>query len=314
MRRQMRFSLLGLLSGIAVAQCYTTKTEYAVGGSITACVVPCGPSTYACPAARPTSGGAGARMPAKSAADMTAERHGNAQQLSNDAALAIRDSNFARADGLLKKAHKLWPENVTIWNTYQGVESTLYNEKLNRPLNQSMNAAAAKLETRQQTATVNTQGLEFGSTEEQGTALRQLLGSSMGEANAACIIDGQKDCVQPVTRIVVRKGEAPLPADVVEFEARIPKSEQAKPVVQGWMKQYEHFAKIRSDAQEVLVKDAVDAKASPNDQDLKTKVIADVGRYNGAKKDEDGTKKALIDMGIPLLAPPAGGAAGNARP
>src|SRR5260370_37251776 len=118
-----------------------------------------------------------------------------------------------------------------------------------------MNAAAAKLETRQQTATVNTQGLEFGSTEEQGAALRQLLGSSMGEANAACIIDGQKDCVQPVTRIVVRKGEAPLPADVVEFEARSPKSEQATPVVQGRMKQRGPFSTIRYDAQERLGKD-----------------------------------------------------------
>ncbi len=137
-----------------------------------------------------------------------------------------------------------------------------------------------------------------------GTAMDQLRDADISESNAACIMDGMAKCLRPVSRAIVLtpQGEpSSIPADAAEFVKRIPKSEMAKPEVKGWVDQYVHYAQIRGDDHDQMVRDEVALKKDPQNQDKKLKVMEDSGNLTGAVKDENTTKDTILHMGIPLL-------------
>lgn len=140
-------------------------------------------------------------------------------------------------------------------------------------------------------------------TAQQGLAMKQLLGAAMSNGNAACIMEGAPSCLKPVMRATVAPGQPPLPTDAARFVKSIPKSALADPKLKGWVEQYEHYAVIRGDAHDQMVRDEVSLKKDPDNQDKKLKVMEDAGNLAGAKRDEDTTKDTIQSFHIAGLAP-----------
>jgi hypothetical protein len=146
-----------------------------------------------------------------------------------------------------------------------------------------------------------------------GKAMQQLLGSALGDgktggddgSNAACIADGRPNCLKPVIRVVVEKGEPPIGRREAAFLAHFPESVQKDPKYKDWFDQYKSQAKITNDAHDKMVRDKLASDAAPKDEGKSFQVMTDKGKLAADQKDLDATHDTIVSFHIPGVTMPA---------
>ena len=134
----------------------------------------------------------------------------------------------------------------------------------------------------------------------EGEALRQARVAVAGDASADCILDGRAGCKDPVPLVKFSPTAPPLPPDAAKFIESIPKSLRDKPGVKRDIDMYEHFASVRAEAQNQMIADVAVAKAHPDDETDRLKVMEDSGHLKAASDDEQKVKQR-ISMSIGLI-------------
>ncbi len=162
--------------------------------------------------------------------------------------------------------------------------------------------------TQSLTATSGPDELEFNDgkrPKSDGKALTEARVAAASERSADCVFDGSKGCGAPVALVIVSAGNPPVPPEAAKYIESIPKSVRERPAVKANIALYEHMASVRGKLQNQMIADAAAAKAHPDDESKKLKVMEDSGHLKAAKDDE---KKAQERVGfsIGLLGHPSG--------
>lgn len=146
-------------------------------------------------------------------------------------------------------------------------------------------------------------GLDFNdgkSPKRDGKTLTEARVAAATARSADCVFDGRTGCAAPVALVTVSAGSPPVPPDVAKYIDSIPKSVRQNPAVKPDITLYEHMASVRGQLQNQLSADAAAAKAHPEDESKKLKVMEDSGHLNAAKEDEKKSKER-VGFSIGLL-------------
>jgi tetratricopeptide (TPR) repeat protein len=138
-----------------------------------------------------------------------------------------------------------------------------------------------------------------------GKTLTQARVSAASNRSADCVFDGTKGCGVPVALVTVSAGSPPVPPEAAKYIESIPKSVRQRPAVKANIALYEHMASVRGELQNQMIADAAAAKAHPDDESKKLKVMEDSGHLKAAKDDENKAKER-VGFSIGLLKQPSG--------
>lgn len=151
-------------------------------------------------------------------------------------------------------------------------------------------------------------GLDFNdgkSPKRDGRTLTEARVAAATARSADCVFDGRTGCGAPVALVTVSAGSPPVPPEVAKYIESIPKSVRQRPAVKANIELYEHMASVRGELQNQMIADAAAAKAHPDDESKKLKVMEDSGHLNAAKEDEKKSKER-VGFSIGLLNQPSG--------
>lgn len=143
--------------------------------------------------------------------------------------------------------------------------------------------------------------------QKDSKALMQARVAAATAKSADCIFDGGKGCGAPVALVTVDAGSPPVPPDAAKYIESIPKSVREQPAVKADIALYEQMASLRARLQNQMIADAGAARAHPEDESKKLKVMEDSGHVTKAKEDEEKAKQR-VGFRIGLLNQPSGAA------
>lgn len=181
-------------------------------------------------------------------------------------------------------------------------EQRRQDEQTSQHIDQSIQSFSQSLN-----ATPQPDELDFNDgkrSKKDGKALTQARVAAATAKSADCIFDGAKGCGAPVALVTVDAGSPPVPPEAAKYIESIPKSVRERPAVKADIALYEHMASLRASLQNQMIADTAAAKAHPEDESRKLKVMEDSGHMTKAKEDEEKAKQR-VGFSIGLLNQPS---------